>query len=219
MSIAVDSKAPEISGQDPYRAPCPAGGTFARESHIDDLAYRAGADPVDFRLGLLEDERLATVIEAAARRFGWRFPWCPAGGPAMWAKGWLRRGTGIAVGLEADRRVATCAEVRPDGAGQLHVTRIVTAYECGAVADRDAVIGQIKSETVTALSSYLVPSPAGGPELDVMLLDRPDLLSAGVGETPLLALAPAIANAIFVATGRRLRSLPLIPEARAAVRS
>jgi nicotinate dehydrogenase subunit B len=222
MSIAVDSRTPEISepcAQGPYRAPGPAAGTFARESHIDDLAYRAGADPVDFRLGLLDDERLAAVIEAAARRFGWRFPWCPAGGPAMWAKGWLRRGTGVAVGLEAGRRVATCAEVRPDGAGQLRVTRIVTAYECGAVADRDAVIGQIKSETVMALSSYLVPSLAGGPELDVMLLDRPDLLSAGVGETPLLALAPAIANAIFVATGRRLRSLPLIPEARAAVRS
>ncbi len=219
MSIAVDPKTPEISEQDPYRALCPAGGTFARESHIDDLAYRAGADPVDFRLGLLDDERLAAVIEAATGRFGWRFPSCPAGRPALWAKGWLRRGAGIAVGLGAGRRVATCAEVRSDGAAQLRVTRIVTAYECGSVANRDAVIGQIKSDTVTALSSYLVPTVTAGPELDVVLLDRPDRHCAGVGETPLLALAPAIANAIFMATGQRLRSLPLSPEARAAVRS
>jgi nicotinate dehydrogenase subunit B len=217
MSIVVESRTQDIS--DPYRAPGATAGTFARESHIDDLAYRASVDPVDYRLGLLDDERLAAVIEAAAGRFGWRFPWCPAGGPALWAKGWLRRGAGIAVGLEAGRRVATCAEVRPDGIGQLRVTRVVTAFECGAVADRDAVTGQIKRDTVMALSRYLVPSRIGGAELDVVLLDRSDHLSAGVGETPLLALAPAIANAIFVATGRRLHSLPLIPEARAAVRS
>ena len=86
MSIAIVTPRHRVQAnrrvQDLARAPDPAAGTFARESHIDDLAYRAGVDPVDFRLGLLDDERLAAVIEAAAKRFGWQFPWCPAGGPA-----------------------------------------------------------------------------------------------------------------------------------------
>ena len=218
-----------LHARGPYRALYPAVGTFARESHIDEFAYLAGVDPVDFRLGLLGDERLAAVIEAAARRFGWQFPWCPAGGPALWAKGWLRRGAGIAVGLEEDRRVVTCAEVRPDGIAQLRVTRIVTAFECGAVVNPDVVISQIEGGTVMALGalsgsvafdrdqigspslpSYQVPSLTDAPKVDVVLLNRPDLPSAGAGGTPLIALAPAIANAIFAATGRRLYSLPLV---------
>jgi nicotinate dehydrogenase subunit B len=203
--------------QGPYRSLATTADTFARESHIDELAYVAGLDPVDFRLGLLDDARLAAVIEAAARRFGWRFFPCPAGRPALWAKGWLWCGAGIAAGLEQGRRVATCAEVRPDAAGRFRVTRIVTAYECGAVADRVAVISQIQGSTVMTLGGasgcgstggpslpgYQVPSVADPLEVDVVLLDRPDLPSAGVGETPLIALAPAIANAIFAVTGRR----------------
>jgi isoquinoline 1-oxidoreductase len=124
--------------------------------------------------------------------------------------------------------VVTCAEVRPDGIAQLRVTRIVTAFECGAVVNPDMVISQIEGGTVVALGAlsgsvafdrdqigspslpgYQVPSVADAPKVDVVLLDRPDLPSAGVGGTPLTALAPAIANAIFAATGRRLYSLPL----------
>jgi CO/xanthine dehydrogenase Mo-binding subunit len=191
MTSIVVNKTPYVSepgqspqAQGPYRALLATADTFTRESHIDELAYSAGVDPVTFRLGLLDDERLAAVIEAAARRFGWQFPWCPAGGPALWAKGWLRRGAGIAVGLDAGRRVATCAEVRPGGIAQVRVTRVVTAYECDL------------------------------PELGVVLADHPDLPSAGAGEAPLTALAPAIANAIFAATGQRLHSLPPIPDGR-----
>jgi CO/xanthine dehydrogenase Mo-binding subunit len=193
-----------LRAQGPYRSPSAASDIFARESHIDELAYAAGIDPVDFRLAMLDDERLAAVIEVAATRFGWRFPGIPAGRPALWAKGWLRRGAGIAAALEKGRRVATCAEVRSDGAGQLRITRIVTAYECGAVVNRDAVMSQIEGGTVMALGE-LFTDPL---KLDVVLVDRPDLPPAGVGETPLIAIAPAIANAIFAATGRRPRSLP-----------
>jgi nicotinate dehydrogenase subunit B len=220
-----DISKPDVSlhAQGPYRALPATADTFARESHIDELAYVAGADPVDFRLGRLDDARLAAVIEAAARRFGWQFFPCPAGRPALWAKGWLRCGAGIAAGLEPGRRVATCAEVHPDGARQFRVTRVVTAYECGAVADRAAVISQIQGDTITALGGALFSPGAsdcgstGGPSLSgyevqsavdrlevrVVLLDRPELPSAGVGDTPLIALAPAIANAIFAVTGRR----------------
>jgi nicotinate dehydrogenase subunit B len=218
-----------LPGQGPYRALHMTADAFAREVQIDELAYSAGVDPVDYRLSLLQDERLAVVMEAAARRFGWWFPWYPVGGPALWAKGWLRRGGGVAVGLEEDRRVATCAEVRPDGIARLRVTRIVTAYECGAVVDPEAVIAQIKGGTTMALDGVLAgsvafgrdqtdslslpagqaPGPVDAPKIEVLLLDRPDLPSTGVGATPLIALAPAIANAIFAATGQRLRSLPL----------
>jgi isoquinoline 1-oxidoreductase len=221
--------------QGPYRALAATANTFARESHIDDLAYVAGTDPLGFRLRHLDDERLAAVVRAAAGRFGWQPGWQPAGRPD-WSDGqWVWRGAGVAVGLEKGGRVATCAEALADGAGQVRVTRIVTAYECGAVVNPDTVISQIEGGTVMALggalfesvsfrhgriarpslSGYRVPRFTDVPELDVVLLDRPDLPSAGAGETPLIAVAPAVANAIFAATGRRLRSLPLIPAGRA----
>jgi len=218
--------------QGPYRALAATANTFARESHIDELAYVAHADPLRFRLRHLDDERLAAVVEAAVGRFGWGPGWRPAGRPA-WRDGcWVWRGAGMAVGLEKGGRVATCAEVSADGTGHVSVTRIVTAYECGAVVNPDAVISQIEGGTVMALggalfetvvfdqgriarpslAGYRVPRFADVPEIDVVLLDRPDLPSAGAGETPLIAVAPAVANAIFAATGRRLRSLPLLPD-------
>jgi len=217
-SVTPDTSRPDgsLRAQDPYRAPFAVADAFVRESHVDELAYAAGVDPVDFRLGLLDDERLAAVIQAAARRFGWSSPGYPTGRPALWAKGWLGRAAGIAVDLEEGRRVATCAEVRLDEAAQLRVTRIVTAYECGALLSRDAVISEIEGGTVMALGSLSLsghqkPESADPLKLDVVLLDRPDLPSAGTGQTPLTAIAPAIANAIFAATGHRLRSLTLIP--------
>jgi CO/xanthine dehydrogenase Mo-binding subunit len=176
---------PRIRGSEPVRMLAPpalyrgllaTADTFARESDLDQRAYLAGVDPVDFRLDLLEDERLAMVIVAAARRFGWQAQWYPAGGPASWAKGGLRRGAGVAGGLEAGYRVATCAEVCLGGDAAARVSRVVTAYGRGAAGD-------------------------------VVLVDRPGLPSAGVG-VPLAALAPAIANAIFAATGQRLPALP-----------
>ncbi len=220
--------------QGPYRALSATANTFARESHIDALAYAAGADPLRFRLRHLDDERLAAVLEAAAGRFGWCPGWRPAGRPAWQDGQWVWRGAGVAVGLEKGGRVATCAQALVGGAGQVQVRRIVTAYECGAVVNPDTVISQVEGGTVMALggalfesvafdhgriavpslSGYRVPRFTDVPELDVVLVDRPDLPSAGAGETPLIAVAPAIANAIFAATGRRLRSLPLLPDGR-----
>jgi nicotinate dehydrogenase subunit B len=210
--------------QGPYRALAATANTFARESCIDELAHAAGADPLQFRLDHLADQRLATVVRAAATRFGWGAGQAQAG-PAGW---------GIAAGLEKDGRVGTCAEVRADPAGRLTVTRIVTAYECGAVVNPDTVTSQIEGGTIMALggalfeqvlldhgrlanpslASYRVPRFSDVPDIGVVLVNRPDIPPAGAGETPLIAVAPAIANAIFTATGRRLRSLPLIPDGR-----
>jgi isoquinoline 1-oxidoreductase len=113
--------------------------------------------------------------------------------------------------------------------GQLRVSRLITAYECGAIVNPETVASQVEGATVMALggalfeairfdagvitngafSAYRAPRLADVPPIEVVLLDRPDLPSAGAGETPMIAVAPAIANAIFAATGQRHRSLPL----------
>ena len=210
--------------QGSYRALAATANTFARESHIDELAHAAGADPLQFRLRHLDDDRLGAVVRAVADRFGW--------GSAAGDVPEPRRGRGIAAGVEKGARVATCAEVCLDADGTPRVTRLVSAYECGAVVNPDTVVNQIEGGTImalggalfetvaldhgrlalAALASYRVPRFGDIPQVEVVLLDRRDIASAGAGETPLLAVAPAIANAIFSATGRRLRSLPLIPD-------
>ena len=199
-----------------FRALAATANNFARESHIDEVAYRCGRDPVEFRLANLADERLADVLRAAAERFGWK-------------TGGQDTDRGIACGLEKDGRVATAAQVSVGSDGRLRVVRIVTAYECGAVVNPDTVINQIEGATVVALggalfeavhfdagtitngsfSGYRVPRISDVPPIEVVLLHRADLPSAGAGETPMIAVAPAVANAIFDATRRRLRSLPL----------
>ncbi|MGO9961990.1 MAG: molybdopterin cofactor-binding domain-containing protein [Acidimicrobiales bacterium] len=199
-----------------FRALAATANNFARESHMDEVAYRLGRDPVEFRLAHLGDERLAPVLRAAAERFGWTT--VPE-----------NSGRGIACGLEKDGRVATAAQVAIGPDGFLRVIHLVTAYECGAVVNPDTVLNQIEGATVVALggalfeavhfdagaitngtcTDYRIPRISDVPPIEVVLLDRPDLPSAGAGETPMIAVAPAIANAIFDATGRRLRSLPL----------
>lgn len=202
-----------------YRALAATANTFARESMIDELAHRSGADPVEFRLRNLADERLAAVLRAVAGHIGWEAGREPVAGV----------GVGIACGLEKDGRVVTAAQVAVESGGRVRVTGLVTGYECGAIVNPVTVTSQIEGATVMALggamfeaieftdgavsnasfSAYRVPRLADVPPVEVILLDRPDLPSAGAGETPMIAVAPAIAAAIFEATGRRLRSLPL----------
>ncbi len=219
----VDSPLPQGS----YRALAATANNFARESHIDELAARVGADPVEYRLRHLADDRLAAVLKAVAERAGWT----PRRGSRVRdrARG---HGQGIAVGLEKEGRVATFAEVRVLEDRRLEVVRIVTGFECGAIVHPSNLQSQIEGGTVMALggalfeaihfdggrilnprlSAYRVPRFRDVPPIEVLLLDRRDLPSQGGGETPLIAVAPAVANAIFDATGTRLRSLPLVPD-------
>ena len=213
--------------QGSYRALAATANNFARESHIDEIAARVGLDPVKYRLRHLADDRLAAVLRAVAKRAGWKSR----------ARGAVRRsgrgeGRGIAVGLEKEGRVATFAEVRVHEDQRLEVVRIVTGYECGAIVHPSNLQSQVEGGTVMALggalfeavrfedgrilnprlSEYRVPRFRDVPPIEVLLLDRPDLPSQGAGETPLIAVAPALANAIYDATGRRVRSLPLAPD-------
>ena len=207
--------------QGSYRALAATANHFARESHMDELAARVGVDPVDYRLRHLDDSRLAAVLRAAAERAGWTGRRRGSG-----------RGLGIAAGLEKGGRVATVAEVCVGADGALDVVRIINAFECGAVVNPDNLRNQIEGATVMGLggalfeaihfeagrvqndrlSRYRVPRFSDVPPIEIVLIDRKDQPPAGAGETPMIALAPAIANAIHEATGTRLRALPLVPD-------
>jgi isoquinoline 1-oxidoreductase len=212
-----DSPLPQGS----YRALAATANHFARESHMDELAHALGIDPLALRLTHLRDERLAAVFHAAAERMDW------AHGSRE-----LGFGVGIAGGVEKGARVATCVALRVGDDRRLEILRIVTAFECGAIVNPDGLTNQIEGATVmglgaalfeaihfeagaiqnASLTDYRVPRITDVPPIEVVLLDRRDLPSAGGGETPIIAIAPALANAIFAATRVRLRSLPLVPD-------
>jgi isoquinoline 1-oxidoreductase len=208
--------------QGSYRALAATANHFARESHLDDLAHALQLDPLAFRLKNLKDGRLRAVLEAAAKQFGWGR-----------AKPAADHGFGIAGGTEKGSYVATCAEVAADPkTGRVKVVRAVTAFECGAVLNPDHLKNQVEGAVVMGLggalfeavefangkilnpnfAGYRVPRFADVPVLETVLLDRTDLPSAGAGETPIVAIAPAVGNAIFQATGLRLRSMPMVPK-------
>jgi nicotinate dehydrogenase subunit B len=226
--------------QGPYRALASTANHFARESALDELAHRLGADPLAFRLRHLDDERLAAVLRAAALRFGWDDTSRRAGpgdgragpGDGRAESGDGRTGTGIALGMEKGGRVATVAQVWVAPGGTLQILRLVTAFDCGAVVNPDNLANQVEGAVMMGLggamfeaidfaggrilnasmSAYRVPRLPDLPECEVVLIDRPDQPSAGAGEAPIIAVAPAIANAIFRACGVRLRSMPLAPD-------
>ncbi len=210
--------------QGPYRALAATANNFARESHIDELAHALALDPLELRLRNTNDERLANVLRAAAERAQWTRTRSEAR-PGV--------GIGIAGGVEKEGRVATCAEVRVLEEDLL-IVRIVTAYDCGAIVNPATVENQIEGALVMGLGSalfeavhfhdgrvtnasmhsYRVPRFSDVPPIELVLLDRPEIPSAGAGETPIIAIAPALANAIFHASALRIRSLPLLRDGR-----
>jgi nicotinate dehydrogenase subunit B len=207
--------------QGSYRALAATANHFARESHMDELAHALKMDPLEFRRKNLKNERLRAVFETGAEKFGW--------GKRQSAQG---RGFGMGGGYEKLGNVATFAEVQVDQkSGAVKVVRVLSAFECGAIVNPDNLRNQIEGSNVQGLggalfeaiefengrilnnrmSQYRVPRFSDLPAIETVLLDRKDLPSAGAGECPMIGLAPAIANAIFDATGVRLRSLPLVP--------
>lgn len=215
----VRSESPLRQGS--YRCLAATANHFARESFMDELAAAAGSDPLAFRLAHLDHPRLRAVLETAAQRFGWK----------------ERRqqqkpnvGLGLACGTEKASYVAACAEIEIDPATKrITVRRVCEVFECGAILNPPNLLAQVQGAIVMGLGpalreevhfekgqvsnpsfrQYQVPRIADVPELDIHLLNRPDLDSVGGGETPIVAIAPAIANAVAQATGQRLRSMPI----------
>ncbi|HVH86824.1 MAG TPA: molybdopterin cofactor-binding domain-containing protein [Terriglobales bacterium] len=207
--------------QGSYRALAATANHFARESAMDEIAHAIGLDPLEFRLKNITDPRLRAVFETAAKRFGWGQQ-----------KPTPERGFGIAGGVEKGGYVATCAEVAVDPASRaVRIARVVEAWDCGPVVNPNGLKNQVEGAIVQGiggalfedvqfaggrvlnarLASYRVPRFRDLPKIEVELIDRKDVKPFGAGETPIVGIAPAVANAIFSASGIRLRALPLAP--------
>jgi isoquinoline 1-oxidoreductase len=188
--------------QGSYRALAANANNFAREMHIDHIAREIHADPVKFRLEHLSEPRLRNVLSAAAEKAGW---------PRASQPG---RVLGIACGAEKGSVVATAAELSKTPGG-FRVERLVTAFECGAIVNPDGLRNQAEGCVVQALggalfeqiefangqilngsmAQYRVPRFKDMVPMEFVFLDRRDLPSVGAGETPMIAVAPAIGSA------------------------
>ena len=207
--------------QGSYRSLAAAANHFARESHMDDLAHACGMDPLEFRMKNLQDPRLRAVYQAAAQQFGWQQRKKASG-----------RGFGVAGGFDKDGYIATCAEVAVDrSTGEVQIVRVVQAFDCGAVVNPDGLKNSIAGAITMGIggalfeaiefddgrilnahfAQYRVARFKDEPKIEVVLVDRKDLPSSGAGETPIVGISPAVRNAIFDATGLRLRSMPMLP--------
>lgn len=204
--------------QGSYRALASTANVFARECQVNDMANVRKIDPVEFRLKNLKDERLKNVLEATSQAFGWNKP-----KPKDY-------GFGIACGFEKGGYIATAVEVQVIS-GEVKVRRIVAAFECGKIVNPRHLKSQVAGcilqglggalfEAIDfkdgkirnpSLANYRVPRFNDVPEMEIILLDRTDLTSSGAGEAPIVAIAPAIRQAIFDVTGKKLNQLPLIP--------
>jgi isoquinoline 1-oxidoreductase len=223
----VESSPPMRHGS--YRALAATANTFGRECFMDEMAALAGTDPLEFRLSHLDAGRLRDVLQEASRRFDWA---------ARSRKREPNVGVGLACGTDKGSFVAACVEVAVEpGKGSITVREVCQAYECGKILNPSNLLNQVKGGLVMGLgpalfeesrfekgamlnasfSAYRVPRFVDLPKLDIHLLDRPDLPSVGAGETPVIAVAPAISNAVFAATGIRVRSMPIkLPSAKEA---
>jgi nicotinate dehydrogenase subunit B len=202
--------------------------SFANESFMDELAAAAGADPVEFRLRHLNDARARAVLEAVAKRANW---------PKLLStqSGNTKSGRGVAF-VQYDRTeayVAAVADVDVNPAdGEVRVKRVTVAHDCGLIINPDGLRNQIEGNVIQATSRTLKEEVKFDrsvvtsldwtlypilrfpeiPEVVIELINRPDQPAVGAGEATTSPIAPAIANAIFHATGVRLRMIPFTPE-------
>jgi CO/xanthine dehydrogenase Mo-binding subunit len=212
---------PHPFGTGAWRGPGSNTNIFARESHIDLMAAKAGMDPVAFRLHNLADARMVRVLRAAADAFGWTPAKAPSG-----------RGYGVALLDYLNTYVAAMAEVAVDRASHaITVRRVTVAQDTGQVVNPEGVRRQIEGCIVMGLSSaiteeihfdggnikernfdrYEITRFSSAPAVQTVLVGNPDLAPQGCGEPAVTAVAAMMANALFDAVGARLFRLPLTP--------
>jgi CO/xanthine dehydrogenase Mo-binding subunit len=204
--------------------------TFAVESFMDEVAYATGTDPVEFRLRYVKDPRDLAVIKAAAEKAGWK----PRTAARKEAKGDVLIGQGIAYAVRGGTRVATVAEVEVNkSTGKVWAKRYVVAHDCGQIVAPDLLRQTIEGNVVQSTSrglweevlfddkmvtsidwkTYPILDMKEAPEaIDIILLDHPEIAPTGAGEAASRPTAAALANAIFDATGYRLRQAPFTPD-------
>jgi isoquinoline 1-oxidoreductase beta subunit len=197
---------------------------FVVEGFIDELAVAAGKDPYEYRRALLgKSPRIKRVLEVAALKAGWTTPMKAAQG--------MRAGRGISAQFAFGSYMAQVAEVTVNADGEVKLTRVVCALDCGQVVNPDTIRAQIESGVVYAASAalwgditfekgrvqqsnfhdYRVMRFAEMPIVEVHIVPSTES-PGGIGEPGTSALAPALANAVFAATGKRLRKLPITPD-------
>jgi nicotinate dehydrogenase subunit B len=204
--------------------------SFATESFMDEIAAAAGADPIEFRLKHLDDPRAKAVLIAAAQKAGWDTRPSPKKGAAG---GDIATGRGVGLSTRNGTYVGTVAEVEVNRqTGAIRVTRFVCAHDCGLIINPEALRTTIEANLIQSLGralkeevtfdrsnvtsvdwkTYPVARASDVPNrVDVVLISHPELPSSGAGEPSSRATAAAIANAIFDATGARVRQAPLTP--------
>lgn len=216
----------------PLRSPRRLQNTFAHECFMDEIAAHLHVDPVEYRLRHVRDPRLRDVILAAARRANWQ----PRSSPRAKQGTSDARGRGIACVLyEGDNGYcATVADVSVDvSSGRVRVLRFVVAMDAGPISNPDGIRNQVeggliqgvsrtfleevswREDRVTSVDWRSYRSLSVGdevPQIDTVLINRSEGKAMGAGETTITVAAAAIGNAIFDATGVRLRQIPFTPE-------
>jgi isoquinoline 1-oxidoreductase beta subunit len=218
----------------PWRSGFAASSVFAREAFIDEVAHLRGTDPLAFRLDLLKGpdtfkagsltidrRRLRRVLEVVREKSGW--------GAAVAA----RHGRGVACNVyDGETHIAYVVDVAVDEAGKVQVERVVAAVDCGLVVNPTGVEQQVEGGILWGISSallgeitfrqgvaqqstyadYGVARMRDTPVIEVHLVPSDATQPFGMSQPPVPPVAPAIANAIFAATGKRVRRLPVRPE-------
>jgi nicotinate dehydrogenase subunit B len=212
------------------RAPGDLARVFASESTIDEIAADWHVDPVQFRLRYLTgDKRIVEILTATAKKAGWT----DRPSPALASSGTKALGRGIAVANRANTMTAAVAEIEVDKAtGEINVKKITLGHDCGLIVNPDGLKNQIEGNIVQGVSralmeevqfdstgqknldwdSYPVARFEQVPEVEIVLINRPEMQPLGGGEPSIVPITAAIANAIFDATGARLRRAPFTPQ-------
>ena len=209
-------------GTGAWRGPGSNTNVFAMESHTDILAQAAGMDPLSFRINNLTDERMIRVLNAAVDKFGHNFSKSPSG-----------KGYGISCTNYLNSYVATIAHVSVNkSTGKVKVEKVVCAQDMGEIINPQGAKLQIEGGITMGLSaalseevefsggkiktrnfnSYRITRFADAPQIDIILVDNPDVPPQGCGEPAITTIGAALANAIFDAVGARVYTLPMTPE-------
>ncbi len=198
--------------------------TFANESFMDELAYLAGSDPVAFRLEHLDDRRARAVIEIAAQKANWQAHASPSG-----------QGLGIAFARYKNVKAYVAQIVKltlNSETAEIQIEKVITVCDAGQIINPDGLKNQLEGGTVQGISrtlyeevhfdwdgdgmhdwdAYRVIGFETIPEIETFLIDQPALPILGAGEASMPPMAAAIANALYDATGIRMRDLPITPE-------
>ena len=215
----------------PIRSPGKPANCFAVESFVDELAAAAGVDPVEFRLRGLKDPRAIEVIKRTAAMMKWQ----PQAYQLASTNDAIARGRGVAYirYKHSESYVGMGMEVAVERAsGRITVERVVCAHDCGLIINPDGVRAQIEGSILQTISrvlmeevmfdrsrvlsvdwsSYPILRFPGVPKIDIELINRPTEKPVGAGEAACTTVGPALANAVYNATGARLRTVPFTPE-------